>query len=215
MNDITKELSSKYEIVLASSSPRRYEILREQMGFQDITLMKPSFEEDLDKTLYDKKPIDYVRDTCNGKKDAILQELQLKNSHGRKIVICADTIVVDYEDKIYEKPITKDIQRCNLLAFKKQNGPLKVITAVTIILWSNREEYETKSFHEITKVYFDGTLPDRFINTYVESGDGLQVAGGFKVQGFSACFVNKIEGDYYNVVGLPIAHTWRVLADLL
>ena len=132
MNELTRELSHQYEIILASSSPRRYEIMTEQMGFDDLIIMKPNFEEDLDKQNYIKRPIEYARDTCKGKTLAILDDMPSSTNSRRKIIICADTIIVDHQDTIYEKPITKDVQLANILRFVKQDEPLRAITAVSV-----------------------------------------------------------------------------------
>ncbi|CAG98841.1 nucleotide diphosphatase [Kluyveromyces lactis] len=213
MNPLSQKLTDKYEIILASSSPRRFEILTEQMGFDNIKVMKPSFEEDLDKSLYVKRPSDYVQDTCKEKAKSILQELTPGSKS--KLVLCADTIVVDHTDEIYEKPVEKEIQLRNLLRFTQSGKPMRVITAVTIIIYNTPQEYSFDSFYEQTEVYFDSNIPRSIVEMYVESGDGLQVAGGFKVQGFSGCLIKKVNGDYYNVVGLPLNGTWKRLCTLI
>lgn len=214
MNAVARTLSSKYEIILASSSPRRFEILTEQMGFKDVIVMKPSFEEDLDKTLYHKKPLQYVQDTCLGKAHSIVHELkqQQNDQHSKpKLVICADTVVIDHTDEIYEKPVYKETQLKTLLKFTQSGKPMRVATAVTIIRWASAQDHQFESFYEVTEVFFDKEIPRTLIEMYVESGDGLQVAGGFKVQGFSGCLISGINGDYYNVVGLPLNATWKRL----
>ncbi|AMD19701.1 HCL450Wp [Eremothecium sinecaudum] len=205
--NVLDTIRKDYDMLLASSSPRRLEILQEVLGFQNIHIMKPSFEENLDKKLYKDNPIQYVVDTCKGKSTSILEDL--KKGRGTaispkpKIVICADTVVIDNDNVIYEKPGTKEVQFATLSKFCDSPHPLRVVTAVNVILWINNDDYTVFPFHQTTRVFFDSELPKTVLKSYVESGDGLQVAGGFKIQGFSAVMIKMIEGDYYNVVGLP------------
>lgn len=187
--------------------------MTEQMGFVDIRVMKPSFEEDLDKSLYEGNPVQYVQDTCKEKAKSILTELT--EGAKPKLIICADTIVVDHTEQIYEKPIEREVQLRNLIKFTQSGKPMRVVTAVTIIVYKTSNDYCFDSFNEQTEVFFDSNIPRSLIEMYVESGDGLQVAGGFKVQGFSGCLIRGINGDYYNVVGLPLNATWKRICTLV
>ncbi|AET40172.1 nucleotide diphosphatase Ecym_5418 [Eremothecium cymbalariae DBVPG len=208
---IIERIERDYEIILASSSPRRREIVTELLGFKNISIIKPSFEENLDKQLYKKDPIKYVVDTCKGKSDSIIQELLTSSKYNtiKKpiLVICADTVVIDSENNIYEKPIIKEVQKLNLIKFRDDLQPLTAATAVNIICWAGKLDYSITPFHEVTKIHFEKSMPEELIQAYVDSEDGLQVAGGFKIQGLSATLISGIEGDYYNVVGLPASKT--------
>lgn len=212
---ISDRISSKFDIILASSSPRRYEILHDVMGFKEIQLMKPSFEENLDKSAYKSNPIGYVCDTARCKAEGILKDLNSRNETGKeKLVICADTVVIDSHDVIYEKPKSKDIQLTNLKKFcySDVGKPLRVVTAVTLIRWTNADHYTViDPFFETTEVQCDQNIPFQLLEEYVESGDGLAVAGGFKIQGLSGMIIKKIDGDYYNVVGLPLNSTFQAI----
>lgn len=211
-----------YDFILASSSPRRFEILRDYMNIQDITVVKPSFEEDLDKRLYRDDPSKYVHDTCLGKANSILAEhtfgKDAKMPHGA-IVICADTIVVGPDNQIYEKPITKENQLEYLNKFcyhyATSGKPMKVISSVVVMKDNKMGGQDIRQFEEVTSIHFDSSIPQSVINNYVESEDGLQVAGGFKIQGPSGVLIKEIEGDYYNVVGLPLNKTYRTILDLI
>ncbi|EHN00188.1 YOR111W-like protein [Saccharomyces cerevisiae x Saccharomyces kudriavzevii VIN7] len=116
-------ICSKYDVILASSSPRRYEILHDIMGFTELKTMVPTFEENLDKTKYSTNPIEYARDTSRRKAQSIveiLSDYQNENSNEiekPKLIICADTIIIDKDGKIYEKPITKEVQMRFLMKF--------------------------------------------------------------------------------------------------
>lgn len=210
-------IDSQVDIILASSSPRRYEILHDVMGIQNFELMKPSFEEDLDKSLYRNDPIGYVCDTSRCKARGIVKDLSLLKTEGSqkdKLVICADTIMIDRDNIIYEKPGTEDVQLRNLQKFcySDSGNPLRVVTAVTLIRWTNKDLYKIRqSFYEITEVYCDSKIPLPLLEQYVASGDGLAVAGGFKIQGISGILIKKINGDYYNVVGLPLNRLFQAI----
>lgn len=214
---ILKSLYTDYQILLASSSPMRLEIVRNVLGFEDIVVMKPSFEENLDKDLYTTNPIKYVQDTCRGKMNSIKDNLTALSNISNckpKFVICADTIVVDHDKNIYEKPSSRAEQLANLKYFRTLIEPLKTITAVEVLLWEDAERYSTTSFHRVTEIYFDNNVSDQILEYYVENGNGLKVAGGYTISGFSAVMISKIQGDYYNVVGLPVNATLIEMQEL-
>lgn len=211
--------TDKYSVILASSSPRRAEIIHDHMGIKNYTVMVPKFKEDLDKTNYQDDPTRYVHDTCHQKAAGVLEELARENavSSSPYLVICADTIVVGPDNKIFEKPGTKKFQMLYLGRFcreYKQEEPVRVITSVAVIKFSGGEVRKRAQFEEVTNVYFDHSIPTSVIEDYVESEDGLNVAGGFKIQGPSGVLIRKIDGDYYNVVGLPLNRTFTELLKM-
>lgn len=213
-NRVIESITSQFEVILGSSSPRRYEIMHDTMGFPQVTLMKPSFEEDLDKSHY-TDPVDYVRETSYHKALAIVHDLDIAGDDATrpKLVVCADTVVIDCSGNIYEKPKSKDIQLKNLMKFcYEDEEPLRVVTAVTLVKWRGKNDYTIQeTFHEETKLYCDPKIPQELLEDYVESGEGIQVAGGFKIQGSSGVIIERIDGDYYNVVGLPLNKVFQAL----
>ncbi|SCU80433.1 LAMI_0B02366g1_1 [Lachancea mirantina] len=217
MSEIVRKVSDKFEVVLASSSARRYEILHEVMGFNDITLMKPSFEENLDKRKYVNNPKGYVRDTSAEKARGIRADLaeSFNKSNGKqikpKLVICADTVVIDPENNIHEKPKKWELQLENLLKFRNAREPLRVVTAVNLIKWISPQDFTTTSYDDETEIYFDNELPVDIVHDYVQSGDALEVAGGLKVQTFGGSMIQRINGDFFNVVGLPLNRTFKAI----
>lgn len=217
-SSIIESIGSKCDIILASSSPRRYEILHDVMGIKELHLMKPTFEENLDKSLYENDPIKYVCDTSRCKAEGIVQDLRAEavqdQENKLKLIICADTVVIDSNNVIYEKPKNKMVQLENLKKFcyVDDGKPLTVVTAVTFIRWSNKDDFKViEPFHEETKIFCDSKIPLGLLEEYVESGDGIAVAGGFKIQGMSGMIIQKIDGDYYNVVGLPLNKTFQAI----
>ncbi|EDO16236.1 hypothetical protein Kpol_505p13 [Vanderwaltozyma polyspora DSM 70294] len=216
-SNLINRICSEYEVILASSSPRRYEILHDVIGIKDLKVMKPDFEEDLDKSNYVNDPIRYVCDTSYGKAESIVRSLKNKSDevNKKKLIVCADTVIIDTKNKIYEKPQEKEVQLKNLKKFCYEEEYIKVVTSVNIVKWIDADRYDFEPFYEETKIYFDKNTPLELIEDYVGSEDGLEVAGGFKIQEISGAMIRGIEGDYYNVVGLPLNRTLTRLISKL
>ncbi|AAS53149.1 AFL225Wp [Eremothecium gossypii ATCC 10895] len=204
---LIKGIEREYDVILASTSPHRYSIVTEVLGFHNVAVMKPNFAEDLDKGSYRSNPVGYVEDTCKGKTTNAIQQLEAATPNRPKLVICADTVVLGADNVINEKPGNSDVQLRMLHSFCRSSAPVRVVTAVRIVRWRSSDDVTTFAFTEETTVHFDPSTPEALLNAYVASGDGLQVAGGFKIQGFPATMIRKINGDYYNVVGLPANRT--------
>ncbi|CCE63662.1 hypothetical protein TPHA_0F01780 [Tetrapisispora phaffii CBS 4417] len=205
---------SGYDVILGSSSPRRYEIVHDNLGLQTFKVIVPEFEENLDKQNYLNRPIDYVRDTSRYKAEGILdglkEECKLKEHNSSKpiIVVCADTVIIDKDNKIYEKPKSSEDQFNNLKKYCYSNEIFSVITGVTLILFDPYiSQHKMLAFDDKTDLYFDSSVPTELIDYYVKSGEGMNAAGGFKIQDTSGSFIKKIEGDFYNVIGLPLNKT--------
>lgn len=211
-------LQSKFHILLGSSSPRRIEIMKDCMGFTDLLTCKSSFKEDLDKKDFPSDPIGYVHATCFKKSEAILKEYDF-NKNGFKpygtLLICADTIVADPANVIYEKPENYVNRRANLFIFCQfavDNEPIRVITSVNITFIDNEGNKQLVThFEEVTKLYFDLEATCYFLQENLDRGDGIDAAGGFKIQGPGGILIKRIDGDYYNVVGLPLNKTFKQL----
>lgn len=213
--DLLKQLTDQYTILLGSKSPRRYDILHNVMGIKDLIVLDPQCSENLNKSDFEN-PIDYAIQTSKIKADSIIQNVNFTdNLYKPKLIICADTIVIDYQNVIYEKPSSIDIQLTNLKKFHTSEKPLKIVTGVTLIWWKNSNTYTYHQFHDVTEVYFDEGLPLDVIESYVLSNDGINAAGGFKIQGFGGTLIKRINGDYYNVVGLPLNKTFKELYKYL
>jgi len=172
--------------VLASASPRRKELFGNlHVPFQVVT-------SDVDETTVTvTSPAQYVRDV------ALLKAQDVKRKCPEAVVIGADTVVV-YEDKLLHKPKTKQqaIQHLQMLS----NDTHTVMTAVAILMPNG----EIDTFTEQTKVIFKN-IPQALLEAYVDSGDPFDKAGGYGIQTEGVFFVDRIEGDYNNVVGLPLA----------
>ncbi|MBR3771825.1 MAG: septum formation protein Maf [Clostridium sp.] len=185
-----------YQVILASGSPRRKEIL-EQCGISFI-VQKSDAEEVITKD----QPQDAVMELARLKAYDVQKELAMKKT----ILIAADTIVA-YGNSILGKPADSE-DACRMID-TIQGHVHSVYTGVTILI---HDEAITKelTFYEETKVEI---LPmdKEEIADYVASGDPFDKAGSYGIQGAFASYVKGIQGDYYNVVGLPIS---RILLEL-
>jgi len=174
------------QIILASASPRRKEIL-ENAGI--IFTVDPSdYEEDL---RLDMEPRRLARFLSREKARSVSKR------HPKAITIAADTFII-FRNHILGKPHTASEARKML---KLLNGKVhSVITGYTVM---DPVKKKTASKAEETKVWFR-KLTDMEINDYIRSGEPLDKAGAYAIQGLGAMIVKKIEGDYLNVVGLPL-----------
>lgn len=179
-------------LILASGSPRRKEILK-QVGLDFCVL--PS---DVEEVVTKQVPSDIVMELSRQKAEDVFKKT--KGNH--KIVLGADTVVA-YDGKILGKPKNeedaKDMLR--MLSGKKHS----VYTGVTLISDRCRN-----TFYEETIVEFY-PISETDIKAYIASGEPMDKAGAYGIQGKAAVFIKGIVGDYYNVVGLPIA---KVLKNL-
>ncbi|MDD5039136.1 MAG: Maf family protein [Dehalococcoidales bacterium] len=174
-------------IILASASPRRKELL-EKLGLK-FKVEPGNHEEDI---LSGLNPHQLARNLSLEKAKTVA------GKHKNAIVIAADTIGV-FKGQVLGKPHTP-IEARNML--KTLSGKShSVITGFTIIDTSSHKTI-TKSVE--TKVYIK-KLTLKEINAYVKSGEPLDKAGAYAIQGLGSIIVEKIEGDYFNVVGLPLS----------
>ncbi len=176
------------KLVLASGSPRRKEILS-SCGF-DFTVRIKEVDENISEKL---SPVEYALCLAKRKAEAV-------PCYEDESIITADTIVA-YNDLIMGKP--KNRQEAYDMLKMLSGKTHSVYTAVCI-----KNLNGTKSFCEETKVEFYD-LSDEDINNYLDTGEAFDKAGSYGIQGKAAVFVKGIIGDYFNVVGLPIARLSR------
>lgn len=186
------------KLVLASASPRRKELL-EQIGLE-FTVCASQGPEVTTRFMPDEvvKELSYqkAKDVYNrGNRD--------------KVVIGADTIVW-FEESILGKP--KNEKECFEMLKSIQGQKHYVYTGVTIV-WNDGVSTHVVSFCESTKVEIH-RMSDEEINAYIATKDPLDKAGGYGIQGPFAKYVDRIEGDYNNVVGLPVARLYQEMKSL-
>ncbi|KDR94058.1 septum formation protein [Peptoclostridium litorale DSM 5388] len=184
------------KIILSSASPRRKELL-EQIGVK-FDIIVSDIDENIDG---DMDPTEIV------KKLALMKAENVYDLEGNQdaIVIGADTIVV-HEGRVIGKPADeKD-------AFKilsSLSGNINyVYTGVAVV-----SSESVINFYEETKVYMKN-MTEQDIYEYIKTSEPMDKAGAYGIQGIGAVFVEKIEGDYNNVVGLPLARLYDVMKEL-
>lgn len=181
------------QLILASASPRRKELLG---------LFHIPFEirvADIDETMdHTKPPFDEVARVSRLKALAVPREAD-------DIVIAADTIVV-CEDKVLGKPKTEAeaFQMLSLLSGRDH----QVMTGCTVLRGDRSE-----TFTEVTDLHFRA-LSQTEIENYVASGEPMDKAGSYGIQGGAALFCQRMAGDYYNVMGLPVCRLSQVLKKI-
>ena len=189
-------------LILASASPRRRELLQ-QAGL-NFTVAAAGLNEDL---LPEEAAAAYVQRLAEEKAQAIWNAHKLRDSpEDRLVVLGADTCVVS-EGCTLGKPVdAADARRMLQLLSGRTHA---VMTGLAVI-----SAVRTVRDVEITQVTFD-QLTDEEIVRYVASGEPLDKAGAYAIQGYAARWIPRIEGCYFNVVGLPIARTVALLAEAL
>ena len=185
-------------IVLASSSPRR-KMLLNQIGLQ-FDVIESEFEENLN----DELPPEQLAERL-----AFQKAQTVAVSYSDAIVVGADTIVVDRYG-ILGKP--QDAQDAYQMLSRLSGQVHQVITAVALI--STYFPPKTLVKHEITNVKI-ATLSDQEINDYIQTGEPLDKAGAYAIQGKGTMFVEWIHGCYNNVVGLPLFLFLKMLREIM
>jgi septum formation protein len=185
------------KLILASASTRRAQILHDAgISFQS---MPPEVDE---TPLPNESPADLVQRLADAK-----AELIAARALGSAIVLAADTVVT-LDGHIFGKPRSTDDARRMLEALSGRTH--SVLTGVTLI---RLPDAERRSFVESTLVHF-APLSDDDISRYLATGEPHDKAGAYAIQGRAGRFIPRIEGDYFNVVGLPLARTTQALLSL-
>lgn len=183
-------------IVLASASPRRRELLS-QIGVEFE--VKPA---DGEERIISTEPSKVVEELSGQKAMFTAKALEKENGHVPEgcIVLGADTIV-SYEGRILGKPSDEEdaIQMLSML----QGNTHQVYTGVTV-LKEKQGSWKSHTFFECTDVIFYPVTREEIVE-YVNSGDPMDKAGSYGIQGVWGAYVKGIHGDYNNVVGLPVA----------
>ncbi|VVT56153.1 uncharacterized protein SAPINGB_P004864 [Magnusiomyces paraingens] len=213
MNNIHNQLSQG-RIVLASGSPRRKQILEEQLGFKNISVVPSKFKEDLSKDT--RSPFQYVMDTATEKALDVYRS-EIESEREPSIVLAADTVVVSVE-QILEKPKSPYHHLEMLKHLRDSPFPHKVFTAVVAIVPLEvpiTPGYALETYIEESIVNFDKTISNEFLQSYVDSGEATDAAGGYKIQGRGALLIKSIEGDFFNVMGLPANGTHKLIERVI
>ena len=183
------------KLILASNSRTRKEIL-DKVGLK-YEVCPSNIEEHSIET----NPKEYVMDLSRQKGLAIASNV----SEG--VILSADSIIY-IDDKKLEKPKTKESAKEML---KLLSGRVNyAVTGVTIV---DKYQDKTITFNEITEVYFD-EMSDEEMNWYIENEQFIFERCGYSIAGKSAIYIPKINGDYYNILGMPISRVYKELHKL-
>ena len=181
------------ELILASQSPRRKELLG--LFHLPFTVQVADIDETMD---LNKSPFDEVARVSRCKAEAVSRSAE-------DIVIAADTIVV-CEGKVLGKPRDESDAKAMLGLLSGRDH--QVMTGMCVL---RGEKCVTAT--EVTDIHFR-QLSAAEIDAYVASGEPMDKAGSYGIQGGAALFAEKMVGDYYNVMGLPVCRLWKILHEI-
>jgi septum formation protein len=187
------------KLILASSSPRRAEILRHAGIAFEIRAAG------VDESHHPNEPPgDYVRRLALAKAQAVAAAEPPSNNE--TLVLGADTVVVVGEE-ILGKPATHDDARRMLRSLSGRSH--EVHTGLALLPPNGAD---SRVVEEITRVDF-AALTDSEIEAYIATGEPFDKAGAYAIQGVGGRYVTRIEGCYFNVMGLPLARLWTLLRE--
>lgn len=174
------------KLILASASPRREELLK-KMGLEFTVVASKINEEEYSGL----SPVTMVRKLAQAKAEEVAELVE------NAIIIAADTVVV-HNDEVIGKPADK--QEAELILKRLRDSRHTVITGLAIFSTDKNNTYVE---HDETDVYMR-YIEDREIAGYIDTGEPLDKAGAYGIQGLGGIFVEKINGSFFTVVGLPI-----------
>ena len=191
------------ELILASASPRRKELMAQiGLSFEIITSSS-------DELITKENPCEIVMELANGKAEDVYKKENVMQNRPEAVVIGADTIVV-LDDAILGKP--RDKAHAIEMISSLQGRSHQVYTGVSFV-YTVDGEMKQYSFYEKTDVSMY-EMTEEEIRRYVDSGEPMDKAGSYGIQGKCAIHIRAIEGDYNNVVGLPVARVDQELTRL-
>lgn len=188
------------DIILASGSPRRSDLMK-QVGLE-FRVSTCNTDESYDKSL---TPAEIVMELSLRKADAVFdKEMPEKDT----VVVAADTIVA-MDNEILGKPKDRNdaIRMLKELSGRKH----QVYTGVAMYYYVGGRVF-IENFADCADVYFR-ELSDETITTYVDSWEPMDKAGAYGIQGLGAILVDKIDGDYYTIVGLPVSKVYHSIKN--
>ena len=189
-------MANNYKIILASKSPRRAEIL--SMIGVNFKVVPSKVKEEINQKIGQNEIAINISKTKAEK---------ISHKYPKDIIIGADTIVV-LNEEIFGKPKDKNESKKMLKALS--GNCHKVITGVTIM---NEKLGILKTFSEITEVFVQ-KIPTKQIEFYVKNYNTLDKAGSYGIQEWFSVWIKRINGCYYNVMGLPVSKLYRYLIEI-
>lgn len=194
------------KLILASGSPRRAEILR-AAGYEFCTAA-PAVDE---SRLTGEDPVHLVERLALEKARNVAALISIRAES--TVVLGADTVVV-CEGEVLGKP--HSAEKARVMLRKLSGREHEVVTGVALVRAGDpsraRSRESERAAREATKVWVS-KISDAEIDEYIETGEPLDKAGAYAIQGRASRFIPRIEGCYFNVVGLPIALVARMLSE--
>ena len=195
------------EIILASNSSRRKNLLT--MLNVPFSVMESGVDERVEEANYMQKgvehtPYEWVRAIAAIKAEAVGNRVE-----GKKIIIAADTIVT-YMGKILHRPFEREEAASMLRTLSGHKHT--VYTGLAVMYKDADGKYETHTSVTATDVYMR-ELTDMEISNYVDTKEPYDKAGGYGIQGKGSLLIDRIDGDYFNVVGLPLVQLYKELSE--
>lgn len=197
-------------VILASKSPRRVEILKNELGLKNVEIIPSQFQEDLNKDMY--APFEYPVQTAIRKALDVYQG-EVDADEPPSLLLAADT-VLEMQGQTLEKPRGIDHHVAMLKSLRDSPYPHKVYTGVAVIVPFEKPVipgYALETYLGISEVTFRKDITDQEIIDYVASGEAKDAAGGYKIQGEGGMFVENVKGDKFNVIGLPVDGTRELI----
>ena len=187
-------------VILASGSPRRKDLLK---------LVVPEFEinvSDIEEILQDGlTPYEQAARLSYVKAKDIFDKTQ-----GNRIVIGSDTMVVK-NNKIYGKPKDKQDAKNMIKELLQGDRSHEVVTGLSVLIEKDGE-YREEKIYDVSKVYFK-EMSDEEIEKWIDTGKALDKAGAYASQEEFGVFIDKIDGNYHTVVGLPIHRLYDLIKN--
>ena len=195
------------EIILASNSSRRKNLLT--MLNVPFSVMESGVDERVEEANYMQKgvehtPYEWVRAIAAIKAEAVGNRVE-----GEKIIIAADTIVT-YMGKILHRPFKREEAASMLRTLSGHKHT--VYTGLAVMYKDADGKYETHTSVTATDLYMR-ELTDTEISNYVDTKEPYDKAGGYGIQGKGSLLIDRIDGDYFNVVGLPLVQLYKELSE--
>lgn len=188
-------------IILASQSPRRKELL-EMMGIKEYDVIVSNIEEKMNDDL---NVADKVKKLSYEKAKSVFDK-----TIGDRVVIGSDTIV-EKDNIIYGKP--KDDEDAKRMLKNFSDSKINVITGVAVLIEDNGK-ISKKVGYDLAEVYIKD-ISEEEIQNWIDTGEALDKAGAFAIQGKFCVHIKKINGDYNSIVGLPTAKLYDMIKEYI
>lgn len=183
------------KLYLATTSKFKREI------FQKVGMKHEAIENDFDENISLEDPYELVKSLSKGKAESVLSKV----SDGA--IIGLDTIVY-FNGKIYEKPKDKEEAKNNLKECSNQT--VSVITGITVIDVINEKSHTD---YQETRIKFSG-ISDEDAQYYVDNEPDVLYSSGFIIETIASCFIERIDGSFYNILGAPVEKIYEILNAL-